>query len=118
MVQRSSGYGYLVRVGAVQTIIACVAFGNFVRIRVHPSEHRARFGRRTPFGARTYDRAAHGPWALQQENRPSIEYRSLDIQVACEAYLFEADGADPRPSGRARISGWAALSQPRHFMRS
>src|SRR5438132_3198604 len=103
MVQRSSGYGQLARVGAFRKVTVSVAFGGIVRIRDRASEQGERFGgdstfRRAAVGARTYDRAPDGPWAIQQENRSSIEYRSRDSQVACEEHLFEADRPDPGPS--------------------
>src|SRR5258706_14444542 len=103
MVQRSNGYGQFVRIGAFCRVTACVAFDGIVRIRDRTSEQRERFGgdaafRREPVGARTYDRAPDWPRVDQQNDRPSIEYRSRDSQVACETHLLEAYGPEARPS--------------------
>src|SRR6266404_2681630 len=109
MEQRSSGYGQLVRVGALRRVTARVAFGSIVRIRDRANEPRARIGGdaafgRAPVGARTNGRAADGPWAVQQTDRSPIEYRSRDRQVACETHLLEADGPDPGPGGLSSIN--------------
>src|SRR6266699_2796779 len=113
MVQRSSGYGQFARVGALRKVTASVAFGGIVRIRNHATEPRERIGGdavRAPVGARTNGRAADGPWAVQQTDRPPIEHRSRDRQVACETHLLEADGPDSGPSGLSSINARPTLS--------
>src|SRR5438094_325359 len=115
MVQRSSGYGQFVRVGAFRKVTASVAFGGIVRIRDRASEQRERIGGdaafgRAPVDARTYDRAPDGPRVNQQDDRPSIEYRSRDSQVARETHLLEADGPDSGPSCVSSIGTRPLLS--------
>src|SRR5258705_8866027 len=113
--QRSSGYGQFARVGAFRKVTASVAFGDIVRIRDRVSEQRERIGGDAtfgcaPVGARTNGRTADGAWAIQQTDRPPIEYRSRDRQVACETHLLEADGPDPGPSGLSSINARPHLS--------
>src|SRR6266704_360230 len=115
MVQRSSGYGQFARIGAFRKVTASVAFGGIVRIRDRTSEQRERFCgdarfRREPVDARTYDRAPDGPRVDQQDDRPSIEHRSRNRQVACETHLLEADGPEPSPSGLSSINARPPLS--------
>src|SRR5258706_1908284 len=115
MAQRSSGYGHLVRVGAFRKVTASVPFGRIGRSRDRASEQRARIGGdaafgRAPVGARTNGRTADGPWVVQQTDRPPIEYRSRDRQVACEKHLLEADGPDPGPRGLSSIGTRPHLS--------
>src|SRR5437588_2970062 len=115
MVQRSSGYGQFARIGAFRKVTASVAFGGIVRIRDRTSKQRERFCgdagfRREPVDARTYDRAPDGPRVDQQDDRPSIEHRSRNRQVACETHLLEADGPEPGPSGLSSINARPPMS--------
>src|SRR6266446_10391464 len=115
MVQRSSGYGQFARVGAFRKVTASVVFGGIVRIRDRASEQGERIGGdaafgRAPVGARTNGRTADGSWVVQQTDRPPVEYRSRDRQVACEKHLLEADGPDPSPRGVSSIGARPHLS--------
>src|SRR5260370_42195092 len=115
MAQRSSGYGQFAWVGAFRKVTASVAFAGIVRIRDRAIEQRERIGGdaafgRAPVGARTNDRTADGSWVVQQTDRPPIEYRSRDSQVACEKHLLETDGPDPGPRGLSSIGTRPHLS--------